>query len=96
MESKKSYWFLLYRTSNIEYLYLGEPGDKDNSVLVKTFQVKTGIPLERPTPLPQLVGREYWIITGKRESFENPETAPYFFVTGRASLGRAAIWACAI
>jgi lipoprotein-anchoring transpeptidase ErfK/SrfK len=47
-------------------------------VLLKTFSVKTGIPEERPTPLPQLVGRDYWLITDKASSKDNPETAPYF------------------
>jgi hypothetical protein len=71
------YWLVLYRRSNIEKLYKGIPGDKKNSTLIKTFRVKTGIPGERPTPLPQLAGREYWMITKKHRD-DNPETAPYF------------------
>lgn len=71
------YWFLLQRTSNIEYLYVGIPNDRLNSKLMRTFVVKTGIPHERPTPLPQLVGRDYWLIT-KKYPTDNPETAPYF------------------
>jgi hypothetical protein len=73
-----SYWFLLMRKSNKEYLYSGSPGDKSKSVLIKTFTVKTGIPGQRPTPLPSLVGRKYWIITDKKDSSNNPETSPYF------------------
>lgn len=77
---KPAYWFMLHRKSNIEYLYLGEPGNQQKSQLIKKFQVKTGIPGERPTPLPELVGREYWVLTDKMEAFNNPETAPYFLV----------------
>src|SRR5690606_13154546 len=73
---KPAYWFMLHRKSNIEYLYLGEPGNQQKSQLIKKFQVKTGIPGERPTPLPELVGREYWVLTDKMEAFNNPETAP--------------------
>ena len=75
---QRTHWFELHRKSNVEYLYFGEPGDKMQSALVKVFKVKAGIPGERPTPLPQVLGREYWEITGKMEVFENPETAPYF------------------
>jgi len=77
-EIKNDYWLVLYRKSNKEFLYLGIPGDMKNSKLIKSFIVKTGIPGERPTPLPKLVELDYWIITKKAESFENPETAPYF------------------
>jgi len=75
---KPSYWLLLHRKSNIEYLFQGLPGEKDKSTLVKTFTVKTGIPGQSPTPLPRLLGKEYWIITNKEDSSENLETAPYF------------------
>lgn len=75
--SEIRYWFLLKRKSNIEEFYQGVPGDIPKSTLVKTFKVKVGIPGERPTPLPQLLGREYWILTKKAPS-ENPETSPYF------------------
>ncbi len=75
---KEVYWFELLRKSNIENLYYGIPGDKKQSSHVRSFKVKTGIPGERPTPLPELVGREYWVITGKQEESNNPETAPYF------------------
>ncbi|MCL5432729.1 MAG: L,D-transpeptidase [Patescibacteria group bacterium] len=78
LEEKQSYWLLLHRRSNIEFLYLGLPGQKDKSQLIKTFKVKTGIPGEKPTPLPGLLGREYWIITAKSKVQDNPETAPYF------------------
>ena len=74
---KESYWFILQRKTNVEYLYKGVPGEKNKSTVVKKFHVKTGVPGERPTPLPQLVGRKYWMIT-KKEASENPETAPYF------------------
>ena len=75
---KNDYWFVLHRKSQTEELFQGIPGDKEKSKLIKTFTVKTGIPGERPTPLPQLLGREYWIITKKQPELDNPETAPYF------------------
>lgn len=77
-ESNDTYWFILHRKSNLEYLYYGTPGQKEESELVKKFQVKTGVPGQKPTPLPQLMGREYWVITQKFETFESEETAPYF------------------
>lgn len=77
---KESYWMLLHRKSNIEYLYKGTPGEKEKSKLIRTFQVKPGAPGEKPTPLPQLLGREYWLITGKVETKDQPETAPYFLI----------------
>lgn len=73
-----SYWLLLQRKSNLEKLYLGLPGDESSSALIRIFRVKTGVPGERPTPLPQLLGREYWIVNGKFDTPDNPETAPYF------------------
>jgi lipoprotein-anchoring transpeptidase ErfK/SrfK len=76
--TKPSYWLVLHRKSNVEFLYYGEFGQKDKSILVKTFNVKTGIPGQSPTPLPRLLGKEYWLITSKEDSSENPETAPYF------------------
>jgi hypothetical protein len=77
---KESYWLLLHRKSNVEYLYSGVPGDRGKSRLLKIFPVKTGVPGERPTPLPRLLGREYWLITGKVETKDDPETAPYFLI----------------
>lgn len=77
-EVNKTHWFLLHRKSNVEYFYYGVPGDKESSDLLNVFIVKTGIPGERPTPLPQLVGRDYWVIISKEEQQDNPETAPYF------------------
>lgn len=77
---KPYYWFLLERKSNLEHLYFGLPGDKNKSQLVKTFNVKAGIPGEKPTPLPQLLGRKYWLIIDKLDSRDNPETAPYFLI----------------
>lgn len=74
---RQGYWFVLLRKSNIEHLYRGVPGDKNRSTLIKTFIVKTGIPGERPTPLPQLMGKEYWLVT-KKYVTDDPETAPYF------------------
>lgn len=78
VQSEQSYWFILHRKSNREFLYYGEPDNIDNSQLVKIFKVKTGIQGERPTPLPQLLGRKYWIITDEFETPDNPETSPYF------------------
>lgn len=78
VDVKLSYWFMLHRKSNKEFLYLGQPGKIQESQLVKTFIVKTGVPNQKPTPLPKLLGREYWLIVDEMESLENPETAPYF------------------
>lgn len=72
------YWFMLHRASEKEYLYRGIPGEPQKSTLLKTFSVKVGIPHERPTPLPQLLGRKYWRVIDKMEQFDNPETFPYF------------------
>ncbi len=72
------YWFKLHRKSNVEYLYLGRPGDINGSLRVRTFKVKVGTSGERPTPLPNLLGRDYWLITKKEDSSLNPETAPFF------------------
>lgn len=74
----EQYWFLLQRKSNIEKLYKGEPGLVEKSALIKQFNVKSGILGERPTPLPEKLGRKYWLITKKEEALNNPETAPYF------------------
>ena len=76
----QEYWMLLERKSNKEYLYKGVPGEQKASRLIKSFIVKTGVKGKKPTPLPQLVGRDYWNIVDKMESFDNPETAPYFLV----------------
>lgn len=76
-KTQNSLWFKLHRKSNVEYLYEGVPGDETKSKVVRIFNVKTGRPGERPTPLPELLGKEYWIITAKKSS-NNPETAPYF------------------
>jgi lipoprotein-anchoring transpeptidase ErfK/SrfK len=75
---QKNHWLVLHRTSNIEELYFGVAGNKSQSKVLKTFHVKTGIPGERPTPLPQLLGRRYWKIEKKEAQKDNPETAPYF------------------
>lgn len=77
-ETKPFYWLVLYRKSNQEFLYQGVPGDKDRSQLLRQFKVKSGIPGERPTPLPKLLNRGYWVITAEAEQKENPETSPYF------------------
>ncbi len=74
---KTSHWLMLNRKSGIEILYEGVPGDANNSKMLRRFQVKTGASWS-PTPLPELVGREYWTIIKKESSIENPETAPYF------------------
>jgi hypothetical protein len=75
---EEGYWFILYRKSNIERLYFGKPGSEGESILIKEFRVKTGVPRQKPTPLPQLLGREFWIIESELETFDSPETAPYF------------------
>lgn len=77
---KPQYWMLLKRASNIEYLFYGIPNDPKQSTVKKTFTVKAGVPGKKPTPLPSLVGRDYWLITHKLEAFDNEETAPYFLV----------------
>lgn len=69
---------MLHRKANKEELFQGVPGDRKKSMVVKTFQVKVGIPGERPTPLPRLLGKDYWIIIEKLEQKDNPESAPYF------------------
>ena len=76
--TQEKYWVVLHRKSNVEFLYKGIPNDLQNSELVRVFKVKAGIPGERPTPLPELLGRDYWIITDKSESKDDPETSPYF------------------
>lgn len=73
----EKYWFILHRKSGEEILYLGAPGDINNSKIVRKFQVKTGASWS-PTPLPNLVGREYWKIIKKESSKDNPDTSPYF------------------
>lgn len=78
VQPAEMYWFLLHRESNIQYLYYGLPNQPEQSKLIRTFTVKTGRPGERPTPLPELVGREYWLVTAKTAVTDNPETAPYF------------------
>lgn len=78
LTSIKTHWLVLQRKSNVEYLYFGTPGDKYRSQLLNIFRVKTGTPGQKPTPLPSLLGREYWVIIDKMESGDNPETAPYF------------------
>lgn len=77
-EIPKEYWFILHRKSKKELLYQGTPGDLQKSSLVKEFKVNVGIENERPTPLPKLVGREYWNIIAEFETTTDPETAPYF------------------
>ena len=72
-----SYWLLLHRKAQKEILYQGIAGDMYASIPLRVFLVKTGIAGERPTPLPQLLGRQFWLITAKEKS-DNPETAPYF------------------
>ncbi|MDO8658255.1 MAG: L,D-transpeptidase [Candidatus Levybacteria bacterium] len=75
---KKSHWFVLHRKAGREFLYYGILGEANNSKLVRTFQVKPGIAGQSPTPLPKLLDRDYWLITKKESSADNPETAPYF------------------
>ena len=73
---KESYWLSLDREMSKEYLYFGIPGDVNDSKLIREFSVKTGASWS-PTPLPKLLGRDYWILVNK-QSTQNPETAPYF------------------
>ncbi|MBI2621489.1 MAG: hypothetical protein HYW63_02470 [Candidatus Levybacteria bacterium] len=75
---KKSHWLVLHRKSGNEFLYYGIVGDVNNSKIMRKFQVKAGIPGQSPTPLPSLLGRDYWLITKKESSANNLETAPYF------------------
>jgi lipoprotein-anchoring transpeptidase ErfK/SrfK len=77
-KTEQAHWFILSRKSNIEKLYYGEAGNILESDLVKTFRVKSGVPGQKPTPLPKLLGRDYWLIVDKYETKDNPETAPYF------------------
>ncbi len=77
-KEETSYWFMLQRKSNVEMLYHGVAGDIQKSELIKKFIVQTGIAGERPTPLPSLLGKPYWIITAKLEASDNPLTSPYF------------------
>jgi hypothetical protein len=77
-EKKLTYWFLLDRLSETEFFYHGIPGVQNNSRLVATYKVKTGIPHKRPTPLPELMGRKYWKIINKKVTYENSETSPFF------------------
>ncbi len=72
------HWFLLERKSGIETLFYGVPGDRESSSIVRAFTVKPGVPNEKPTPLPKLAGREYWLIKDKLDTTESSETAPYF------------------
>jgi hypothetical protein len=74
----ESYWFMLHRKSNRELLYRGISGDATRSVLIKTFPVKTGVPGKKPTPLPSLLKKEYWVLTEKLDAHDNTETGPYF------------------
>lgn len=79
----EEYWFILHRKSKREILYKGVPGDISKSTIATDangkqliFKVNPGRS-DRPTPLPQLFGRQYWVLTEKHpESI--PETAPYF------------------
>ncbi len=77
-QTERTYWLLLHRKTNVEFLFHGTPGDQIQSTLVKTFEVKSGEPQKRPTPLPRLMGREYWLIVKKFKTPDNPEIAPFF------------------
>lgn len=77
VNEKTSYWFALHRDQSKEILYSGNPGEVENSQIVREFRVKTGSTWS-PTPLPELMGREYWTIVAKQSSADNPNTAPYF------------------
>lgn len=75
---EKNHWLLLHRKSNREFLYFGTSGDVENSTLVKTFDVKSGIPNKAPTPLPNLLGRGYWRIIDKEMQPDSPDIGPHF------------------
>lgn len=79
-EDRNQYWFLLRRHSKKEILYLGFPGDEERSKQVAQYNVNPGIPGERPTPLPQLTGRDYWTITQIRPTTDSERSSlgPYF------------------
>ncbi len=77
-QTKNDYWLILHRKSNQEELLQGNPGIQSKSRLIKTFNVKSGIPGQRPTPLPQLLGRQYWLIVEKLDTSGSLETAPFF------------------
>lgn len=76
--SENGYWLILHRKSNTEELFFGIPGDRNQSEAIKTFKVKTGMQGQRPTPLPSLLGREYWLIVDSWEETVDQETKPYF------------------
>lgn len=73
----ETHWLVLNRDMGKEYVYYGIPGNKEKSELLKEFDVKTGA-FWSPTPLPELLGRDYWLIVDKTSSEGNSETAPYF------------------
>lgn len=77
-DAGKKYWFILHRKSNTEEFFFGVPGDRNKSETIKIFKVKTGMPGQRPTPLPSLLGREYWLIVDSWEETVDQETKPYF------------------
>ncbi len=76
-EQSTLYWFSLSRTAQMEWLYVGTPGNKWASIPIGIYTVKTGRATSRPTPVPQLTGHAYWRIT-RTYGTQNPETAQYF------------------
>lgn len=77
-QSEPEHWLYLKRRSNIEILYHGIPGNQQQSKVIKVFKVKSGIPQKRPTPLPELLGQRYWLITDKVKARADKEIGPYF------------------
>lgn len=75
-----SYWFRLNRRENIETLNYGPNNLPQLSLMVWFFRVKTGVPGQKPTPLPQKTGRPFWLVIDKYQTRDNPETAPFFLV----------------
>lgn len=75
---RESYWLLLHRKSNKEFLYYGVPAEHAKSRLIREFTVKTGTPGQKPTPLPELLGRKYFRLIAKMDSSSDPNTSPYF------------------
>jgi len=46
------YWFVLNRQTHREYLYKGEPRNKQDSILIRSMTVNPGVAGKTPTPLP--------------------------------------------
>lgn len=71
------YWLLLHREKGEETLFLGRPGDRSRSEVMRVFQVKMGNPEQSPFPHPELAGKAYYVLTGKEELSPWSAYAPY-------------------